>query len=314
MSGAFKTPVVLCVYNRPLFVHQVVKTLRSVRPSHILLVADGPKDDDPVDRIKCDEVVHLVKGTLNWPVHIEFNVSPVNIGCRKRLQTGLAWAFDRVEEAIVLEDDCVPHPSFFRFCNALLEHYRSDPRVALISGSSFLIEAKHAPASYFFSRYPLTWGWAGWRRTWELYDADIDAWDWLRETTWLSELLTDPVAIAYWRWIFDQVRRGFNTWDYSMTFSCWRANALAVHPYRNLVRNIGHGEDATHTSERNSIFAKMRTHEVKFPLVHPDGVQRVPAYDEQIEWLAYSGTAKQRIRDRFRQAADAASMVVPPQS
>jgi glycosyltransferase involved in cell wall biosynthesis len=299
-SPAFQTPIVLCVYNRPHLARQVLEALRSARPSHMLLVADGPKRDDLVDCLKCEEVLDLFKDTLDWPVHVEWNVSSVNMGCRRRFTTGLAWAFDRVEEAIVLEDDCVPHPSFFKFCNALLEHYRSDPRVALISGSSFQVEADDFPASYFFSRYPLTWGWAGWRRTWELYDANIDAWERLRETPWLSELLADPVAIAYWRYMFDQVRRGFNTWDYSMTFSCWRVGALAVHPFRNLVRNIGYGEDATHTRDQNSIFANMPTHEMPFPLVHPDRVQRTPACDEQIESVAFSGAAKQRIRDRLR--------------
>jgi hypothetical protein len=246
----------------------------------------------------------LTKNNLTWPAHVEWNVSPINMGCRERLTTGLAWVFDRVEEAIVLEDDCVPHPTFYKFCNILLGHYRLDPRVALISGSSFQTEADDATASYFFSRYPLTWGWAGWRRTWQLYDADIGAWEGLRQTPWLSELLADPVAIAYWRYFFDQVRRGFNTWDYSMTFSCWRAGALAVHPYRNLVRNIGFGDDGTNTRDRNSIFAQMPIHEMSFPLVHPDRVQRIPACDKQIESVAYSGLAKRRIRERFRARND----------
>jgi hypothetical protein len=299
-SVAFSTPIVLCVYNRPHLTTRVVETLRPVSPSHILLVADGPKEDNPVDRRKCEQVQHLIRGTLDWPAHVEWNVSQVNMGCRKRVTTGLAWVFDRVQEAIVLEDDCIPHPSFFRFCNALLERYRSDPQVALISGSSFQFLTDKTPASYFFSRYPLTWGWAGWRRTWELYDSDISAWERLRETPWLTELLGDPVAIAYWRHAFDRVRRGFDTWDYSMTFSCWRAGALAVHPYRNLVRNIGFGDYATHTRDRNSIFANMPTYEMSFPLVHPNRVERTPACDEQIERVAFSGSAKQRIRDVLR--------------
>jgi hypothetical protein len=296
----FKTPIVLCVYNRPHLVQQVLESLRSVSASHILVVADGSKSDNPADRIKCDEVIRLIKRTIDWPTRIEWNVSPVNVGCRRRLQSGLSWAFSRVEEAIVLEDDCVPHASFFGFCSALLDRYRLDHRVALICGSSFQIEADCGAASYFFSRYPLIWGWAGWRRTWELYDPDIDAWRTLRDTSWLSELLADPVATVYWRHIFDQVRSGFDTWDYSMTFSCWRAGALAVHPSKNLVRNIGFTEDATHTRDRPSVFANMPVHEMSFPLVHPDRVERAPTYDEQIERVVFSGVIKQRMRDRLR--------------
>jgi hypothetical protein len=303
-SETFKTPIVLFVYNRPHLAQQVLETLRWVNPSHILLVADGPKKDDPVDRMKCEEVLHLLKCTLNTPAHVEWNVSPINMGCRKRFTTGLAWAFDRVEEAIILEDDCVPHPSFFRFCNTLLEHYRLDPRVALIGGSSFQVEAHEPPASYFFSRYPLIWGWAGWRRTWELYDPDIDAWSTLRDTSWLSELLASPLATFYWRHIFDQVRSGFDTWDYSMTFSCWRAGAFAVHPSRNLISNIGFAEDATHTRDRASVFANMPVHEMSFPLVHPDRAEPIPKYDEQIEQLMFSGAIKQRMRNMLRARAE----------
>jgi hypothetical protein len=299
----FETPIVLCVYNRPHLTQQVLESLRSLNPPHILVIADGPKLDDPIDRMKCREVIQLFKSTIDWPTRIEWNVSTVNLGCRRRLQTGLSWAFRRVEEAIVLEDDCVPHSSFFRFCSALLKHYRLDPRIALICGSSLQTEADCEAMSYVFSRYPLIWGWAGWRRTWELYDPDINAWSNLRDTSWLSGFLSDPVATLYWRHIFDQVRSGLDTWDYSMTFSCWRAGALAVHPSQNLTRNIGFGDGATHTRER-SVFANMPVHAMSFPLVHPHRVEPAQAYDKRIERVMFSGRIKERIWDMFHRRSE----------
>ena len=290
------TPVVLCVYNRPHLTRQVLAALRAVQPVRILVVADGPRIDDPADHAKCEHVIRLTKA-IDWKADIEWNVSDVNMGCRKRIQTGLSWAFGRLEEAIVLEDDCVPHESFFSFCSELLDRYRGDPRVGLISGSSFQFEADCGAASYFFSRYPLLWGWAAWRRTWQLYDPDLDGWEPLRETAWLSDFLADPLAGAYWRQIFDQVRSGFDTWDYSMTFSCWRSGALSVHPHRNLVCNIGFGEDATHTRDPGSVFANMPVQEMTFPLIHPGRVERAAACDERTERIAFSKTAAQRLQD-----------------
>src|SRR5689334_6181116 len=117
--GALETPVVLCVYNRPELTEHVLEVLRKVRPTHILVVADGPKSDDPHERRKCDEVRGMIEA-IDWPTQIQWNVSPSNLGCRARIQTGLSWAFSLIEEAIVLEDDCVPDASFFEFCRLLL--------------------------------------------------------------------------------------------------------------------------------------------------------------------------------------------------
>src|SRR6476619_1331732 len=101
-SQSFEAPVVLCVYNRPRLTQQVLQSLRASRPSCILVVADGPKVDDPADRARCDEVVRAIEA-IDWPATIVWNVAPQNLGCRKRMQSGLSWAFGRVEEAIVLE-------------------------------------------------------------------------------------------------------------------------------------------------------------------------------------------------------------------
>jgi hypothetical protein len=294
-SHPLATPVVLCVYNRPHLTQQILDALRAVRPLRILVIADGPRTNDPTDHAKCEDVIRIIR-SIDWEADIDWNVSDVNLGCRKRIQTGLSWAFARVEEAIVLEDDCVPHPSFFRFCRELLDRYRSNRRVVLISGSSFVIEQDCAAESYLFSRYPLIWGWAAWRRSWELYDPDVDSWERLRDTPWLSNFLADPLAAAYWRRIFEHARSGYDTWDYSMTFSCWHSGGLSVHPRRNLISNIGFGSDATHTRDLGSVFANLPVQEMAFPLVHPKRVERAVAYDERTERTVYSKTAEQQLQ------------------
>ncbi len=293
--SAFDIPIVLCLYNRPDFTRQVLASLHHLEPARIFVVADGPKQDNAVDHQKCDEVIGLVE-QIDWTSNIEWNIADSNLGCRKRIQSGLSWVFDHVEEAIILEDDCVPHPSFFPFCAELLDRYRLDPRVALIGGTNVQFNADCGTASYFFSRYPLQWGWAAWRRTWDMYSPDADAWDQLRDTRWLFDILQDPLAVAYWRTIFDQARAGFDTWDFSMTFSCWHAGALVIQPSRNLVTNIGFGPDATHTRDVGSVCANMPVYEMKFPLAHPDRVERSVACDERTERTAFSRTARIRLQ------------------
>ena len=295
MTSACKVPIVWCVYNRPDFTRQTFAVLRSVKPMRLLIVADGPNAEKPDDRIRCDEVQRIIQA-IDWEVNVDINLAPANLGCRKRIQTGLTWAFDQVNEAIVIEDDCIPDPSFFPFCEQLLNRYETDRGVGLICGTNFQFGNDTGPESYYFSRYPLLWGWAAWRRTWDLYDADLTAWDRLRPTSWLADTLTDVLPTAYWRAIFDSVRSGLDTWDYSLVFSCWRNQLLSVQPRCNLVRNIGFGADSTHTDAGQSIFSNMPTKPMSFPLTHPHHVERNDSCDLRTERVAFSGTLRQRIR------------------
>lgn len=305
------TPVALCVYNRPSHTRKVLAALAKVKPGHLLIIADGPKRDHTEDHAKCHAVINLIR-SLDWRADIEWNVAPINLGIRSRLQTGLSWVFDRVEEAIILEDDCVPHPSFFRFCTELIDRYRNDPRIAIICGSNFQFGADCGPASYFFSRYPLIWGWAGWRRTWQQYDGDLDEWPSLRNTSWLIEHLSDPLASAYWRAIFDKVHAGFDTWDFQLTYSCWRANALAVQPAQNLVTNVGFGAESTFSRRADSIFTRLPTRAMQFPLIHPKSVERAKDSDDRTERLAFSSSPRDQLQKFRVRAADAVPKIWTP--
>ena len=199
------------------------------------------------------------------------NYADSNLGPKRRFSSGLDWVFNQVEEAIILEDDCLPHPSFFRFCEELLERYRHDERVAVIYGTNFL--HRWGPYSYFFSRYPQGWGYATWRRFWKHYDVEIKKWPKLRENDWLEEILGGKGPIYhYWKKVFDATYQGItNTWDYQVVFAVWIQKALAVIPCVNLISNIGWSNDPS-LRKRHHKFAKMKTKAIKFPLMHPSRV------------------------------------------
>ena len=301
-SPVFETPVVLCIFNRPDTTRRVLEVLRALEPAHLLIVADGPRANRADDARLCEETRALVRQSIDWPAEVRWDLASGNFGCRKRIQSGLDWAFDAVDAAIVLEDDCLPDLSFLAFCRELLDRYRDDTRIGMICGSNPLANGAEGPASYVFSRYPLIWGWATWRRTWALYDRDIDAWPELGAGDWLETLLDSPLASGYWRSIFASVRQGVDTWDYSLVFSLWRAGLLAIHPAVNGVTNIGFGGEATHT-RLFAPFADLPRRPLAFPLAHPERIERNAAHDEALEKLMYSGTPERlllRARDSIR--------------
>jgi hypothetical protein len=207
------------------------------------------------------------------------------MGCRRRVASGLGWAFEQVEQAIILEDDCLPHPTFFRFCEEMLEKYRADERVMTVCGDNYLFGRKNVPYSYFFHRIPGGWGWATWRRAWRHYDIEMKLWPTLRATSWLADILSDARAVKYWRNIFDRTFSGgedAGTWDYQWVFSLWAQHGLAATASTNLISNIGWGSDATHTVAADSVLARIPTAAMNFPLRHPPQVSPDGEADELI--------------------------------
>jgi hypothetical protein len=237
------------------------------------VVADGPRPGRAGEAERCQAARAVIDG-VDWDCDVRRSFSDSNLGCRRRVSSGLDWVFDSVEEAIILEDDCVPHPTFFPFCQELLERYRSDERVMAISGDDFRRGRSRTPHSYYFSRYSYIWGWASWRRAWHHYDADLTLWPEIRDEQRLEDILEDPAAVAYWTRAFETAYTGtIDTWDYQWTLACWIQSGLTVLPCVNLVSNIGFDENATHTVDGNR-FAALPVEAMTFPLRHPPFVVR----------------------------------------
>ena len=295
------TPVALILFNRPEVTARVFAAIRAAAPRRLLLIADGPRADRPGEAELCRATRAAVEA-VDWPCTVERNFSDVNLGCGRRVSSGLDWVFEQVPEAIVLEDDCLPAPSFFPYCEELLARYRQDERVALVTGTSFRTVPMRPVDSYHFSRYPTVWGWASWRRAWRRYDFRLKFWPALKAGHWLGDLLDDPAAVRFWSRLFDRVAAGeIDTWDYQLVCSLWAQGGLTIMPRNNLVRNIGFGPDATHTTNVDDVMAHRTAEAMEFPLHHPAFVLRDAAVDRALERTQYSGTRGhgQRIKRRI---------------
>jgi hypothetical protein len=289
-----RTPVVLLLYARPDTTALLVERVRAARPPLLLVVADGPSAGTEALVAETRAVVDHA----DWGCDVLTDFADENLGLKRRVETGLDWAFGLVEEAIVLEDDCLPHPTFFPFCDELLERYRDDERVLSVSGDGFL--PGEGGASYRFSRYQHIWGWATWRRAWRHYDPELARWPELRDAGWLGELLGERAAVQYWTYLFEQTWKRQHTWDYAWLLSAWLAGGLGVVPGRNLVTNVGFRADATNTRpEHRDSFAERPAVPMDFPLRHPDRVERDAAADGWIEQAMFSGNVG-RLFERLR--------------
>jgi hypothetical protein len=296
-----RTPVIFLIFNRPDHTRRVFAEIAKAKPPKLLIVADGPRPDRPGEAAKCAAAREVVE-RIDWDCEVLRNYSDANLGCGRRVASGIAWGFENAEEAVVLEDDTLPHPAFFQFCEALLERYKGDERVMHISGNNLDSGAKWNESSYYFSRYSHIWGWAAWRRSLRYYDFEMKSWPMLRNTSWLLDVLGDPVAAGWWRNYFDIASKGdralYDSWDCQWIFSIWAQNGLAITPTVNLVSNIGFGAEATHTKGSGG-FGDLLSAEITFPLTHPSLMIRTKEADDRAFEVACQPLRGPRRTSRF---------------
>ncbi|MCE2698725.1 MAG: FkbM family methyltransferase [Nostocales cyanobacterium LE14-WE4] len=287
----FKTPVALIIFNRTDTTQKVFEAIREAKPPKLLVISDAPRNNKEGEAEQC-AATRAIINQVDWECEVLTNHSDINLGPRQRISSGIDWVFEQVEEAIIFEHDCLPHHTFFRYCEELLEKYRDDERIMVISGNNLQFGRKRSEDSYYFSRYSHIWGWATWRRAWKKYDVSIQKWDSLRSSYWLHDLLQNEQATMYWSRIFDHVFNGFNTWDYSLLFSLWINEGLCILPEVNLVSNIGFGSNAENCKDTSSPLANMDVQPMKFPLQHPTTVLKNSEADDFTEEYIFSGGSR----------------------
>jgi len=294
-----KTPVAFIIFNRPDTTERVFAEIAKARPPKLLVVADGPRENRAGEAEKC-AATRAIIDRVDWDCEVLTNYSDRNLGCKRRVSSGIDWVFEQVEEAIILEDDCVPDPTFFRYCQELLDRYRHDQRIGLISGDNFQFGRRRNDDSYYFSKYVHIWGWATWRNRWAgSYDVSMAKWPRTREEGWLADIVGNEREAVFWNKIFERVYRGeIDTWDYQWVFANWVEGRSTVLPATNLITNIGFDANATHTTG-DSELANLPSHALTFPLKHPVGVIRNMQADAFSQTKCFQIPLVKRIRNKL---------------
>jgi len=283
-----KSAILLLAFNRPEKARLVFKAVRKVRPPRLYVAVDGPRSTHEGESLIVNEVQQALMCT-DWPCQLQTLFRPSNLGCREAVSSAIDWFFSHESEGIILEDDCLPHPDFFPFCEELLELYRDEKSVWMISGNNFQNGKKHGACPYYFSKYPHIWGWATWQRCWRYYDVGISFWPEWEKSKDFKKLLTNKLEREHWKQVFNQSYSGLkNTWDYQWVASMWKGGGLAVTPQENLVTNIGAGEAATHTIEASSLlFIPAKT--LKINGKHPSKIEVRRDADEYVFKSVFGG-------------------------
>lgn len=261
------TPVLFLIFNRLESTKLVFDSIRRAKPPRLYIASDGPRLNVDNELQVVNTVREFVLNNIDWDCEVTTLFRIKNKGCKYAVSEAITWFFEKEEQGIILEDDCLPSLSFFWFCESLLNKYKNDKRICHIGGTN-PIDLNLESDEYYYSEYNRIWGWATWKRAWDKYDVEIKDWPEIKETKLLENILGDSQAQKY-KNIFDEVYNNeIDTWDYQW-FLIRMTIGKAIIPKVNLITNIGFGNGATHTFDIENRLANLARGEVRFPLKKP---------------------------------------------
>ena len=295
-NTSFNIPILLLIYNRPDLTHRVFSRIKEMKPQKLYIAADGPNESKS-ERENCLATRAVVE-KADWNCRVKTLFRDSNLGCRKAVSSAIDWFFSHVQQGIILEDDCLPLKSFFGFCETLLDHYKNDRRIMMISGNNFQNGQKRGDGTYYFTKYCHIWGWATWKHAWKQYDVHMRSYPIFKASKQIENIFSRKDEQEYWMSRFEQAFDGkIDTWDYQWVYAVFRNNGLAIMPNQNLVRNIGFDQRGTHTSHGKKHKDKMHTSEMR-QIKHPTFI--LPQRDAELYTLREIYKVKQsQKRKRF---------------
>jgi hypothetical protein len=287
---SLKTAVLFIIFKRLDTTAKVFETIRRVKPPRFYIAADGPREGVNEEKDKVQKVRDYVMSGIDWDCKVKTLFREKNRGSKNAVSEAITWFFENEEMGIILEDDCLPNQSFFRYCEELLERYKDDTRIMQIAGTNFQNGISRTEDSYYFSYHTLIWGWATWRRAWQYYDIDMKLWN-KKDTAFLLRQVGakwKPFE-RFWGRYFERVATGkMETWDYIWTFNFLTQGGLTIIPEVNLVENIGFGPEAVHcTRVPKGGHIPAECSEMQFPLRHPNLFVRHFEADRYIDRKVY---------------------------
>ena len=241
-------PVLFLIFNRPDSAKLVMQSIKNAKPERLYIAADGPRSSKQGEDILCHQTREEVLNEIDWDCEVKTLLRDNNLGCAVAVSSAINWFFQHEEMGIILEDDCLPHLSFFSFCENLLHYYKHDTRIMHISGFNEQL-SRPSEHSYYFSYYPSIWGWATWRLAWSHYQLVVPAPDFPLESDIISTYFFGMEDVGR-RWFadFKKCLASRSAWGYQWPFSIWKNHGLAITSNIRLIKNLGFDGRGTHTN------------------------------------------------------------------
>lgn len=296
----FEKPILFIVFNRLDTTKKVFEQIRKIKPLKFYVASDGPRNE--AEKIKVIQVREFIMNNIDWNCEVKTRFRDENLGVGFGPNDAINWFFSEEESGIILEDDCLPSTSFFRFCSELLDLYKENKKIGVIQGFN-PFPKENFPYSYFFSKYDLKWGWATWKDRWQFQDIYTTDWPQVKKSNFLDEISQGNRFVKlYWEAIFDQIHRNPHmAWDTQFTYQMLKRGLITIVPKKNIILNIGYGDNASSTKWGVPDHIKsLNLDEIDFPLIHPQKLKVNDEYDKLVETIHFEMDLNTILRLKLR--------------
>jgi hypothetical protein len=281
-------PIVYFVYNRPDLTLKSFDIIKKLKPKILFIISDGPKTSNDLLDVK---KVRKIVSNITWKCHVYKKFSKINLGNKISTEKALDYAFSLYDRLIFMEDDSFPNKDFFRFCSTNLRKYENFKQVYAIGGNNpFNYFPLKSNSSYFFSFYPRLSCFAFWKRSWNLYDKNLDKF-WLKNIFLRSyyKKFNSILSYLYFSNIFNYFflkTKKMDAWDFIFfcNIVCKLKNPLCIVPTKNLYLNLGinHAKGTTPVQLKLSDFFKNNKLFKLNKIIHPKKITQNANFDKKI--------------------------------
>jgi hypothetical protein len=294
-------PIILFAYNRP---EHTRKTLRSLQANYLAdqsalyIYVDGAKQDATEEHKSKVKKVKEVIREEKWCKDVFIIESDVNKGLALSVMKGVTEIVNRYGSVIVLEDDLVSDKWFLKFMNESLHIYEPEKQVACISG--YIYPVKEILPETFFLKGADCWGWATWKRGWEILERDGSKLLKELEEKQLTSDFDFNDSYPYVQMLKDQISGKNNSWAILWYASAYLKNKYCLYPGYSLIQNIGIDGSGIHSGTTTKFDVKLLNKEVKVEKIEIKEEQRnreiVSEYFSQLKAIGNESFLKKLIR------------------
>lgn len=276
----YDIPILFVIFRRKDVTMRTFAAIKAAQPAKLYIACDGAREAVSGEQELVEATRQAVENAIDWPCEVHRRYQDHNQGCAKAVSSAISWMFETEEMGIILEDDCVAKPSFFKFVREMLHRYKDDQRIGMVAGTNLVSSKVTMPDSYCFSKYKACWGWATWKRAWSNLQLDMP---W-RDSDYYQSVIANNGFRAkdknYWKYRLNLIDANYvSSWDWPWYFCLAAQNQLCIFPSKDLIVNIGFDAEATHTSFFNLPKYKDEG-ELSFHLRHPRYIVPYEPFDK----------------------------------
>lgn len=248
-------PISLFVYNRLGHTRRTVEALQKnvlASKSDLIVFSDGPTSEVQFEEVqKVRQYIRQIDGFKSVTIVEQEN----NRGLACSIIDGVTHVCNKYGRVVVLEDDLVTSPYFLKYMNEGLEKYQDEQRV--ISIHAYIYPTEQTLPETFFLKGADCWGWATWKRGWQLFDPDGQKLlDELKRRKLTHQFDFDK-SYPYTKMLQNQIAGKNNSWAIRWYASAFLQDKLTLYPGRSLVHNIGLDGSGTHCSAAGDFYNKI---------------------------------------------------------